>query len=41
MEAGLVKVIAPIDETPAAAGIKRNYIVKIGNEQVQGKFNET
>ena len=39
MEAGLVKVIAPIDGTPAAkAGIKAgDYIVKIGNEQVQGK----
>ena len=39
MEAGLVKVIAPIDDTPAAkAGIKAgDYIVKIGEEQVQGK----
>ena len=39
MEAGLVKVIAPIDDTPAAeAGIKAgDYIVKIGNDQVQGK----
>ncbi len=39
MEAGLVKVIAPIDDTPAAkAGIKAgDYIVKIGGEQVQGK----
>ncbi len=39
MEAGVVKVISPIDETPAAkAGIKSgDYIVKIGNEQVQGK----
>tara|TARA_B100000965_G_scaffold404724_1_gene436359 strand:+ start:68 stop:1201 length:1134 start_codon:yes stop_codon:yes gene_type:complete len=39
MESGLVKVIAPIDDTPAAnAGIKAgDYIVKIGNEQVQGK----
>jgi carboxyl-terminal processing protease len=39
MEAGVVKVISPIDDTPAAnAGIKSgDYIVKIGNEQVQGK----
>jgi carboxyl-terminal processing protease len=39
MEAGLVKVISPIDDTPAAiAGIKAgDYIVKIANEQVQGK----
>ena len=39
MESGLVKVIAPIDDTPAAnAGIKAgDYIVKIGDEQVQGK----
>ena len=39
MEAGLVKVISPIDDTPAAnAGIKAgDFIVKIGNEQVQGK----
>ena len=39
MEAGVVKVISPIDGTPAAnAGIKAgDYIVKIGNEQVQGK----
>ncbi len=39
MEAGVVKVIAPIDDTPAAkAGIKAgDYIVKINNEQVQGK----
>ena len=39
MEAGVVKVITPIDDTPAAkAGIKAgDYIVKIGNEQVQGK----
>ena len=38
MEAGVVKVISPIDDTPAAkAGIKAgDYIVKIGNEQVQG-----
>ena len=39
MEAGVVKVISPIDDTPAAkAGIKAgDYIVKIGQEQVQGK----
>jgi len=39
MEAGVVKVIAPIDNTPAArAGVKAgDYIVKINNEQVQGK----
>ena len=39
MEAGVVKVITPIDDTPAAkAGIKSgDYIVKIGKEQVQGK----
>ena len=39
MEAGVVKVISPIDDTPAAlAGIKAgDYIVKIGGEQVQGK----
>ena len=39
MEAGIVKVIAPIDDTPAAkAGIKAgDYIVKINNDQVQGK----
>ena len=39
MEAGVVKVISPIDDTPAAkAGIKAgDYIVKIGSEQVQGK----
>ena len=39
MEAGVVKVISPIDGTPAAlAGIKAgDYIVKIGKEQVQGK----
>ena len=39
MEAGVVKVISPIDDTPAAkAGIKAgDFIVKIGNEQVQGK----
>ena len=39
MESGVVKVIAPIDDTPAAnAGIKSgDYIVKINGEQVQGK----
>ena len=39
MEAGVIKVITPIDETPAAkAGVKAgDYIVKINNEQVQGK----
>ena len=39
MEAGVVKVIAPIDGTPAAkAGIKAgDYIIKIGGTQVQGK----
>jgi len=39
MEAGVVKVISPIDDTPAAkAGIKAgDYIVKINGEQVQGK----
>ena len=39
MEAGVVKVISPIDDTPAQkAGIKAgDYIVKIGDEQVQGK----
>ena len=39
MESGVVKVISPIDDTPAAkAGIKAgDYIVKIGNDQVQGK----
>ena len=39
MEAGVVKVISPIDGTPAAkAGIKAgDYIIKIGKEQVQGK----
>ena len=39
MEAGVVKVIAPIDDTPAArAGVKAgDYIVRINNEQVQGK----
>ena len=39
MEAGVVKVISPIDDTPASrAGIKAgDYIVKIDGEQVQGK----
>ena len=39
MEAGVVKVISPIDGTPASkAGIKAgDYIVKIGKTQVQGK----
>ena len=39
MESGVVKVISPIDGTPAAkAGIKAgDYIVKIGKTQVQGK----
>ena len=39
MESGVVKVISPIDDTPAAeAGIKAgDYIVKIANQQVQGK----
>tara|TARA_B100001093_G_scaffold409516_1_gene398548 strand:+ start:2757 stop:3893 length:1137 start_codon:yes stop_codon:yes gene_type:complete len=39
MESGLVKVISPIDDTPASrAGIKAgDYIVKIKDTQVQGK----
>ncbi len=39
MEAGVVRVISPIDDTPAAkAGLKAgDYIVKINNTQVQGK----
>ena len=39
MEAGVVKVISPIDDTPASrAGIKAgDYIVKIDGTQVQGK----
>tara|TARA_Y100000741_G_scaffold340202_1_gene301595 strand:- start:1942 stop:2862 length:921 start_codon:yes stop_codon:yes gene_type:complete len=39
MEAGVVKVISPIDNTPASkAGLKAgDYIVKINNIQVQGK----
>ena len=38
MESGVVKVISPIDDTPAAnAGIKSgDYIVRIDGEQVQG-----
>jgi carboxyl-terminal processing protease len=39
MEAGVVKVISPIDNTPASkAGLKAgDYIIKINNVQVQGK----
>jgi carboxyl-terminal processing protease len=39
MESGVVKVISPIDDTPASkAGIKAgDYIVKIDGQQVQGK----
>ena len=39
MESGVVKVISPIDDTPASkAGIKAgDYIIKIDNVQVQGK----
>jgi len=39
MESGVVKVITPIDDTPASkAGIKAgDYIVKINDIQVQGK----
>jgi len=39
MEAGVVKVISPIDNTPASiVGLKAgDYIVKINNTQVQGK----
>ena len=39
MESGVVKVISPIDNTPASkAGIKAgDYIVRINGEQVQGK----
>ena len=39
MESGVVKVISPIDDTPAAnAGIKAgDYIVRINGKQVQGK----
>ena len=39
MEAGVVKVVSPIDNTPASrAGIKAgDYIVKINETQIQGK----
>ena len=39
MESGVIRVISPIDDTPASkAGIKAgDYIVKINGEQVQGK----
>ena len=39
MESGVVKVISPIDDTPASrSGIKAgDYIVKINDTQVQGK----
>ena len=39
MESGVVKVISPIDNTPASrAGVKAgDYIIKINNEQVRGK----
>ena len=39
MESGLVRVISPIDDTPAAnAGVKSgDFIVRIDGEQVQGK----
>jgi len=39
MEAGVVKVISPIDDTPAArAGVKAgDYIIRINDSQVQGK----
>jgi len=39
MERGVVKVIAPIDDTPASrAGVKAgDYITKINGEQVRGK----
>ena len=39
MESGVVKVITPMDDTPASrAGIKAgDYIVRINGEQVQGK----
>ena len=38
MEDGVIKVVAPIDETPAAkAGVLANdLIVKVNDEQVQG-----
>jgi len=39
MEAGVIKVISPIDDTPAArAGVKAgDYIIRIDDSQVQGK----
>mgnify|MGYP001407307152 FL=1 len=39
MESGVVKVISPIDDTPASnAGVKSgDYIVRINGQQVQGK----
>ncbi len=39
MESGVVKVIAPIDDTPASkAGVKAgDYIIRINGEQVRGK----
>jgi len=39
MESGVVKVISPIDDTPASrVGVKAgDYIVRINGEQVQGK----
>jgi len=39
MEGGVVKVISPIDDTPASrVGVKAgDYIVRINGEQVQGK----
>ena len=39
MEAGIVKVISPIDDTPASrAGVKAgDYIIRIDDIQVQGK----
>jgi len=39
MEAGVIKVISPIDDTPASrVGVKAgDYIVRINGEQVQGK----
>ena len=42
MEDGVIKVIAPIDETPAAkAGILANdFIVKVNDDQVQGMTSE-
>ena len=41
METGVVKVISPIDGTPAAeAGIKAgDYIVKIGEDSSRQIFN--